>query len=150
MADGATSLGAPALRARYLRGLTAAVGQTAGAYGYTLAIWCTGAMLTHFHGLPSPGDVALFVGGAVTAFALVELGAVRGSLSRSEAAPTRAVWLAGAVNGLSAGAAVAAAYGLSIAIGVGHLAWPVTAFAASTIYFLVLGLQVAVFEDRAT
>ncbi len=86
----------------------------------------------------------------MTAFALVELGAVRGSPRRSEAAPTRAVWLAGAVNGLSAGAAVASAYGLSIAIGVSHLAWPVTAFAASAIYFLVLGLQVAVFEDRGS
>lgn len=137
------------MRDRYLRGLTAAVGQTAGAYGYTLVIWCTGAMLIHFHGLPSPGDVALFVAGAVTAFVLVELGAIRGPPSRSEAAPARAVWLAGAVNGVSAGAAVAGAYGLSIAIGVGHLAWPVTAFAASATYYLILGLQVALSEKKA-
>ncbi len=127
----------------------AAVGQTAGAYGYTLVVWCTGAMLIHFHGLPSPGDVALFVTGAVTAFVLVELGATRGSPSRSEAAPTQAVWLAGAVNGVSAGAAVAGAYGLSIAIDVGHLAWPVTAFAASATYYLILGLQVALSEKEA-
>ncbi len=138
------------MKDRYLRGLTAAVGQTAGAYGYTLVIWCTGAMLIHFHGLPRPGDVALFVAGAVIAFVLVELGAMRGSPSRSEAAPTRAVWLAGAANGLSAGAAVAGAYGLSIAIGVDDLAWPVTAFAASTTYFLVLGLQVALSEKKAS
>ncbi len=138
------------MKDRYLRGLTAAVGQTAGAYGYTLVIWSTGAMLTHFRGMPAPGDVALFAAGAVTAFVLVELGATRGSPSRSEAAPTRAVWLAGAVNGVSAGAAVAGAYGLSIAIGVDHLAWPVTAFAASTTYFLVLGLQVALSEKKAS
>src|SRR5919202_4077526 len=56
---------------RYRTDLRGVVGSSASAYGYTLTIWSTGTMLSHFYGSPNPPVVFLFLGGAVVAFALV-------------------------------------------------------------------------------
>lgn len=57
----------------YRRNLRAALGASAGPYGYTLTIWTTGAVLIHAFGMPSPLDAFLFMAGAVVAFAFVGL-----------------------------------------------------------------------------
>ena len=56
---------------RYRTDLRGVVGSSASAYGYTLTMWSTGAMLSYFYGSPNPPKVFLFLGGAVVAFALV-------------------------------------------------------------------------------
>ena len=55
----------------YRTDLRGVVGSSASAYGYTLTVWSTGAVLSHFYGAPSPPKVFFFLGGAVLAFALV-------------------------------------------------------------------------------
>jgi hypothetical protein len=56
---------------RYRTDLRGVVSSSASAYGYTLTIWSTGAMLFHFYRPPSSPKVFLFLGGAVLAFELV-------------------------------------------------------------------------------
>src|ERR671932_1164956 len=56
---------------RYRTDLRGVLGSSASAYGYTLTIWSSGAMLSHFYGSPSPPKVFSFLGGAVLAFALI-------------------------------------------------------------------------------
>ena len=55
--------------------LGAALGTLASAsaapYGFTLSVWSSGAILTHFRGAPNVGDVFLFIAGALAGFALV-------------------------------------------------------------------------------
>ena len=48
---------------RYRTDLRGVVGSSASAYGYTLTIWSTGAMLSYFYGSPNPPKVFLFLGG---------------------------------------------------------------------------------------
>ena len=59
----------------YRRNLRAAVGSSAGPYGYTLTIWTTGAVLTNTHGIPTALYAGAFMVGAVLAFACVGLSA---------------------------------------------------------------------------
>jgi hypothetical protein len=51
---------------RYKKSLRAAVGFSAAPYGYTLATWTTGAVLTHPRGIPGALDVLLFMVGVVS------------------------------------------------------------------------------------
>jgi hypothetical protein len=48
------------------------------AYGYTLAIWGGGAILVSHYGIPSIVEVALYVGGALCAMAVLALVAFGG------------------------------------------------------------------------
>jgi hypothetical protein len=72
---------------QYRRNLRAAVGASAGPYGYTLTIWTTGAVLTNTHGIPTTLYAAAFMTGAVLAFASVGLsglGGLRNHLTREQ------------------------------------------------------------------
>ena len=44
---------------------------TAIPYGYTVALWCSGALLIHSRGNPSVAEIFLFAAGAVAAFGLL-------------------------------------------------------------------------------
>ncbi len=46
----------------YREHLHTAVGSSAAPYGYTLATWTTGAVLTHAYGIPATTDALLFMG----------------------------------------------------------------------------------------
>jgi len=48
-----------------------AVGSSADPYGYTLATWTTGAVLTNVRGIPDALAALTFMGGAALGFALV-------------------------------------------------------------------------------
>lgn len=47
----------------YLRNLRAAVGSSAGPYGYTLAVWTTGAVIMDTHGKPTVPYAPAFMAG---------------------------------------------------------------------------------------
>jgi hypothetical protein len=55
----------------YRKNLRMAVGSSAGPYGYTLATWTTGAVLTNARGIPDTLATLTFMGGAVLGFAFV-------------------------------------------------------------------------------
>ena len=59
----------------YRRNLRAAVGFSAGPYGYALTLWSTTAVLTDAHGIPTAPSAVTFVVGAVLAFATVGVSA---------------------------------------------------------------------------
>lgn len=137
------------MRSRYLRGLSSAVSDSAAAYGYTLTVWSSGAVIAHVWKLPDIADVAVFLAGAIAAFAVVEALATRGFRREVEAEPGRVVAIAGALHFLSAGLAVACVYGLALVIGIETLVWLCGSFASTAVYFLMVGVQVALAEWRA-
>jgi hypothetical protein len=106
----------PSLLGGYRPGLRSVVGASATAYGYTLTIGPTSMLLTHAYGPPKPGEVLLFCGGAILAFALV------GALA------------------FSVGLAVSAAY-LVGTHAPDALGWPAGAFAATATYLMVVGFE---------
>jgi hypothetical protein len=85
-------------------------------YGYTVLTAAAGGMLIQTHGAPAFGEAALYVVGAVTAFALVAV------LGTAESAPTGGVNAAAAVGhpwmGLASG--IAAMVGFCLAALIGH------------------------------
>jgi ribosomal protein S18 acetylase RimI-like enzyme len=120
--------------------LAAIVAASAAPYGYTISIWSSGAVLMRSHGTPRVGDVFAFVAGAVIAFALLAL-LTRGAVAEpaTDRAPDRV--LAGTMHLLAAGAAVGAA-ALLAELG-GWEAWPLGSFAATAIYLLGAGAELA-------
>ncbi len=56
---------------RYQKTLRTAVGSSAAPYGYTLATWTTGAVLTNARGMPDTLSALTFMAGAVLGFAFV-------------------------------------------------------------------------------
>lgn len=120
---------------------------SAAPYGYTISVWSSGAMLMHFRGQPSVGEVFAFVAGAVAGFAA--LGAVgRRVVRRAEPlapGPSR-VW-AGAMHWLAVGAAVGSA--TLIAQVQGWTAWPLASAGATIVYLALTTLELAI-AARAT
>jgi hypothetical protein len=53
----------------YRKNMRAAVGSSAGPYGYTLATWTTGAVLTNTRGIPDTLAALAFMAGALLGFA---------------------------------------------------------------------------------
>jgi hypothetical protein len=136
-AQPAASSSGPPLRAA----LATIVAASAAPYGYTISIWSAGAVLMRVHGLPSVGAVFAFVGGVVIGFGL--MGALaRGALTRMECLdhPGDRV-LAGSMNWFAVGAAVGAVALIAELDSVA--AWPLGAFAATTIYLLCASAQLA-------
>ena len=58
---------------RYLSALATVLRGSAVPYGYTVTVWTSGMMLTRERGLPSVGDIFLFMVGAVAGFGLLGL-----------------------------------------------------------------------------
>jgi hypothetical protein len=106
-------------------------------YGYTLTVWCAGAVLMHMHGPPPVGDVFLFLLGGVAGFAAVAAMA-RGAPDPPE--PQAAELLA---TGSAHFVAVAGAVGAVALIAEIHrgVAWPLGAFAATLVYLLLATLE---------
>ena len=124
----------------YRRSLRFAVGASAGPYGYTLAIWTTGAVVNHTRGVPNTVDALVFMSGAVLAFALVSLlafGGVNASSPPSQSPPT--VW--GIFHFVSVGLAIGVATLVAHTVQ-SFVAWPLASFSATFIYLLVLAVEV--------
>ena len=123
----------------YRRNLRAAVGFSAGPYGYALTLWSTGAVLTGTHGIPTALSAVTFVVGAVLAFTTVGISAF-GSLKRNLTREKghEVLWGSGQIFsvGLSVGAAVLVGYYVE-----GFLAWPLTGFVVTALFLLVVGAE---------
>jgi hypothetical protein len=103
-------------------------------YGYTVTVWTSGMMLSRHRGLPTTGDIFLFMAGAITAFgclaAVVHLaGGVAFEPSRG------ALRRIGAAHFLAAGAALGSV--ALVALVPSFVAWPLGAFAATCVYLSV-------------
>ena len=121
----------------YLRNLRAAVGSSAGPYGYTLAVWTTGAVIMDTHGKPTAPYAAAFMAGAVLAFALVgalAFGKPTGNFAREQG--QEVIW--GSTHVFSVGLSIGAAFVVGNYV-TGFIVWPLAAFLSTAIYLLVLG-----------
>lgn len=123
----------------YRRNLRAAVGFSAGPYGYTLTLWSTGAVLTGTHGIPTALSAVTFVVGAVLAFATVgalAFGSLKKDLTREKG--HEVLWGSGQIFsvGLSIGAAVVVGYYVE-----GFMAWPLTGFVITALFLVVVGAE---------
>lgn len=128
----------------YRQALQSLTGASAGAYGYTLVVWSGGAALFHLEGAPDVIDAALFLGGSVAAFLLLELAATHGfreSAGGSGQAQLE-LQLAGSLHFVSAGLGLGAA-ALVGAIVDGRLAWPIGGFSLTAAYFATAAAQLA-------
>jgi len=131
------------VRAGHLRMAMATIATASAApYGYTVSLWSTGALVINYHGFPDPGEVLLFVAGALLGFAII--GAVAHGALRI-GGPLRA-GPAHIVTGLLHWFAVGLAVGVVaiIAPHVGVAAWALGSFAATALYLLAASLQLAV------
>lgn len=130
----------------YREHLRTAVGSSAAPYGYTLATWTTGAVLSHTYGVPTTIDALLFMAGAVLAFAVVGAVAFGGMGTRFAHAPREAA-LWGSFHFLSVGGAIGAAALVSYLVA-GGAGWALGPFSSTTTYLLILGAQFSVADRR--
>jgi hypothetical protein len=106
-------------------------------YGYTLTVWCSGAVLMHSHGPPPVGDVFLFLAGGVAAFAVLAAIA-RGAPDPAEPRPADML-ATGASHFVAVGGAVGAVALLAEIHGA--VAWPLGSFTATLVYLLLATLE---------
>ena len=130
----------------YHAALRVTLRQTAAAYGYTLTIATTAAVLTSVHGSPHTGQLFLFVAGGLVAFAALD-GVLEASGSDEELSPAAAFPFAGALNFLAVGGALGASVGLAHAVG-SDLAWLLAPLAATALYMLLVAGQVTLVGAR--
>ena len=120
---------------------------SAAPYGYTIAIWSSGALLIHYRTAPDVGEVFLFVAGAVVGFTLLGL-VGRRAVETAKAlgqGPAR-VW-AGILDWFAVGLAVGAV--ALLAQIESWVAWPLGSFSATTVYFAAASLQLGLAVRRS-
>jgi hypothetical protein len=133
--------------ARTLRAaLGTMVAASAAPYGYTVTTWSSGAVLMRSHGAPSVAEVFAFIAGALLGFAAIAILA-RGPVKSQDSLddPVDRV-AAGMLHWLAVGCAVGAAAMLAEIHG--WEAWPLGAFAATSLYILAASLQLALVTAR--
>lgn len=119
---------------------------SAAPYGYTLAIWGSGAMLVRSHGVPDVGDVFMFVAGAIAGFNLLGLSAEE-TINRTMPIERRGDRLLGGVlDWIAVGAAVGAASLLAEIHS--WVPWLVAPLVATVLYLFVASLQLAALSIR--
>jgi hypothetical protein len=121
------------------RAFAAVIAATAMPYGYTVSLWCTGALLIHSRGNPSVAEIALFAAGAVAAFGALAAQA-RPRLPRKLRRPLDP-GLVGALHWFAVGAAVGSA--ALIANIASWVDWPLASFAATGLYLIGASLEAA-------
>lgn len=127
------------LQQRYRKHLRSTVGFSAAPYGYTLAIWTSGATLTHIRGVPDAFATFSFMAGAIAAFAFVGMLAFGGVTTQFEPRPDR-ISLWGSFHFLSVGMAIGTTL-LIASYMQNALAWPISSFLSTSVYLLVVGAE---------
>ena len=128
----------------YRQRLRITLGSSAAPYGYTLATWTTGAVLTHARGIPDALAALSFMFGAVLGFAFVgalAFGGVTSHFDRDHG-ETPLVW--GSFHFLSVGVAIGAAMLVSYMIEGFIIAWPLGGFLSTAAYLLVAGAEATI------
>ncbi len=123
----------------YRKNLRTAVGSSAAPYGYTLATWTTGAVVTNTRGIPDSLAALTFMAGAVLGFAFVGALAFGGVGKHYEQERGQAL-LWGSFHFLSVGLAIGAATLVAYYVD-NFIAWPLAGFLSTAIYLLVVGAE---------
>ena len=126
----------------YLHGLRASVLNNASAYGFSVTITATMALLSSIRGAPTALQVIAFAGGAVAAFAVVELVVSRGFTRGMEDEPSDVKELGSSISVLSVGSAIGCAYVAGRLVG-GFVAWPLGSFVATVAYLFLFGVELS-------
>jgi hypothetical protein len=117
------------------------VSASAAPYGYTVSLWSTGALITHYRGSPGVGQVFLFAAGALLAFSVVGLGVRPILRAQGPMEDGHERVLVGALHWFSVGAAA------GTAALIGHVNsgvdWILASFAATALYLLISSVQLA-------
>jgi hypothetical protein len=130
------------MRRRYLVALQAAVSSESYAYGFTLLIWTTAALVGDTNRRPRVADAFAYLGGALTAMSVVAVCAFAVTHSaETHPEPMRRAY--GAIHVLSVAAGIGCGWGLSL-IFAGTLAYALAAFAGVLTYQVILAAEVAV------
>jgi hypothetical protein len=119
---------------------------SAAPYGYTLAVWSSGALLMRPHGVPDPRDVFIFVAGAIAGFNLLGLWVEEG-IKRTMPIERRGDRLiAGVLDWVAVGAVVGA---VSLLAEIhGWVPWLLAPLVATVLYLLLASLQLAALALR--
>ncbi len=131
------------MRDYYRKKLRTTVGSSAAPYGYTLAIWTTGAVLTNARGIPDTLAAFAFMAGAVLGFALVGALAFGGITKHFDQDHGDAPLIWGSFHFFSIGAAIGVAALVAYFVE-SFIAWPLGAFLSTTTYLLVAGAESAI------
>lgn len=143
MADDHGHSGAVAGVDRAFRGT---VGREATAFGFSIVISATFALVQLEHGAPARWDIVLFAAGAGASFVLLTAAASRGFRRPLPQHRTEVVGFAAGLNLVSIMAAVATATGTAAMLGPGP-AWPLCPLLSATVYLLVESLE-ELFAER--
>lgn len=119
---------------------------SAAPYGYTITIWSSGALLSHFRSSPNLWQVLLFIVGAIGAFTVLGLGGRRAVARAKPIRPDPARVWAGVLDWFAVGLAVGAA-ALTAQVD-SWAAWPASSFAATVIYLSAASFQLALATGR--
>jgi undecaprenyl pyrophosphate phosphatase UppP len=130
----------------YLHGLRASVRNNASAYGFSVTITASMALLSSIQGTPTALQIVAFAGGAVVAFAVVELVVSWGFTQGLEDEPTDVKELGSSISVLSVGIAIGCAYVVGRLVG-GLVAWPLGSFVGTAAYLFLFGVELSL-ADR--
>ncbi|NED99190.1 hypothetical protein [Phytoactinopolyspora halotolerans] len=115
----------------------------AGAYGYSVMITSTLAMVSAIHAQPEPEQVLLFIVGAVGSFAVIETAITRGFKRKpSDQESAEVVALGSSLSLVSIASAVGVTWLAAAALPEGA-AWILCPFAASLTYIGLLGVEMS-------
>ena len=126
--------------------LATAVTASAAPYGYTLVISGSAALLLRFNGLPSTGDVFMFLAGGIGGFNILGLVAEELLPGTKPIERRQARVLAGILDWIAVGAAVGAVAVLAELHG--WVSWLLGPLVATVVYLLIAALQLAAVSDR--
>lgn len=135
-----TSRSAPQL---YRAGLRSAVQAAGLPYGYTVTMWSSGQVLIHFHGTPSLALVAVFAGGALAAYAVMQAAARAGDPPDDVALGSSGGWVRGGAIQAAAVAVTLIAVAAAGALLPAAVAWAFGGMATVLGYLGVVGLELA-------
>lgn len=132
-------------------GVRTALRNNVSAYGFSVMITATFGVLTAGLGSPDVGDVFVFAAGGVTGVTAVEAISSHGFKERMHGDSSDVVALGAAIGYFSVGLAIGAAAFVT-ALVTGPPGWGLGAGAASGVYVMIAGLEMAVAraaqEDR--
>lgn len=127
----------------YVRELRLSLRNNSGAFGYSVMITSTMAMLTSIAGSPRPAHIVLFLLAAVASFALIEAIATRVFTRSLEDEDTTVIALGASLNLL----AITVAVGLAAAVAAlvpTPLLWLLAPFGASVAYLLLTAAEMTI------
>jgi hypothetical protein len=122
---------------RFGKALAEVVSKAGISYGYTLAVWSTGAICAGRFGLPDAREVFLFLAGGTLAYGGLALAVGRGRVLRA-ARPPAALW-----ENVLAVPAVGAAYGLDRLVPSADASFFLSPFVATLVYLVGLAALVS-------